>query len=171
MNLKDIYLDKYVRGYIVFKTLSKRKVMDTINHLYHGDLMINESSFFQFHNCLLIKIEDQKFDDYLDLYKSLKQIGHCSTRENMFSLMGKTINMKVTDINQPQLDIIMIGMTQWSQSFILKMNIRHQNLVVDIYFDYGKSYYYENDEIFEIENQNQFYKYIKKYNLEDIKYE
>ncbi|WP_418553719.1 hypothetical protein [Longibaculum muris] len=52
MNLYDLYLDNDVKGYIVFKTLSRKRIMEIINHYYDGELIITSESFQKKENVL-----------------------------------------------------------------------------------------------------------------------
>ncbi|WP_028041812.1 hypothetical protein [Candidatus Stoquefichus massiliensis] len=163
MEWKDIYLDKEVDACIVIKTLSKQKIMDSIHYLYKGNLVIEETDLLMYKNCLVIKIEPQRFLDYVDLYKQIMRIsGH---RESLQTIMK--IRNTMVDAYRTRLDAVMIGTTQWSESFLLKMNIRNCQSVLDIYFENGNSYYEDAADIVRIDENNLYAKVIKKYSMEE----
>ena len=54
MTLYDLYLDNNVEGYIVFKTLSRKRIMEIINHYYDEKLIITSESFQKRGECLTL---------------------------------------------------------------------------------------------------------------------
>lgn len=165
MTLYDLYLDKNVSGYIVFKTLSKRKVIEMIHHRYKGTMKIEESDLYQLGECLVIEIKDYEFLDYVEFYNTMM----CNTsypyhivKNDMFDTVMNTAFLQSTAI---RLESVIIGSTMLCQNFIMKFNIRKQQFVLDIYFQNGNCYYYCNHEVYAIDDENLYQKYIKKYKI------
>lgn len=169
MEWKDIYLDKNITGYLILRTLSKQKVMNTIEYSYKGHLHIEEKDIIKVGECLALQIHDNDhFADYIDLYKQILRISSQSLEplENIMKIRNTMIEAYRT-----RLDAAIIGTTQWSQSFLIKMNIRHAHIVMDIYFQNGKSYYEDDGEIFVLDETNLYDKIVRMYKMEDKKNE
>lgn len=165
MEWKDIYLDKNVSGYLVLKTLSKQKVMDAINYSYKGHLNVKEDDIIKLGECLVLQIhEDDHFIDYIDLYKQMLRMSTHSL-EPLQNIMR--IRHTMIEAYRTRLDAAIIGTTEWSQPFVMKMNIRHCQPVMDIYFQNGKSYYETDNEINVLDETNLYDKTVKKYKMED----
>ena len=45
-------------------------------------------------------------------------------------------------------------------------NIRHNQIVLDIHFQNGQSYYYVENKVYKLKEKNQFSKLYKKFNLD-----
>lgn len=165
MTLYDLYLDKDISGYIVFKTLSKRKVIEMIQYRYKGSMKIQESDLYQLGECLVVEIKDYVFLDYVELYCAI--MGNTGypyniVKNDVFDFTVKTV---LTQSTTARLETVIIGRTITCQDFIMKFNIRKQQFVLDIYFQNGNCYYYFNHEVYAIDEENLYQKYIKKYKL------
>lgn len=77
------------------------------------------------------------------------------------------VRSSMSEAYRTRLDAAIIGTTRWAQSFLIKMNIRKQSLVLDILFANGSSYYENHGEIFGLNEQDLYQKLIKKYNMEE----
>lgn len=165
MTLYDLYLDQDVSGYIVFKTLSKKKVMEIIQHRYKGPIDIQESDLYQLGDCLVLQIKDYEFKEYLQLYRRIMLMSDISSRiENeMFNL---SFNVSFSQMLYVRIDVAIIGKTKLCQPFIIRSYVRDGNQGLDIYFERGESYFYVNQDIYRIE-ENLYQKYIKKYNIHE----
>lgn len=64
-----------------------------------------------------------------------------------------------------RIPMILFGTTQTNQSFIMRDNIRNSQTVLDIYFQNGESYYYMDNQVYELKEKNLFSKYYKDFNL------
>lgn len=164
MEWKDLYLDKDVEGYLIFKTLSKQKVMENIAYLYKGNLAIEEKDFIKLKNGLALKIDGERCLDYIELYKQIMRVSNISM-EPMNKIMK--VRSSMSEAYRTRLDAAIIGTTRWAQPFLIKMNIRKQSLVLDILFANGSSYYENHGEIFGLNEQDLYQKLIKKYNMEE----
>ena len=65
-----------------------------------------------------------------------------------------------------QVPTILFGTTKLFQSFIMISNIRHNQIVLDIHFQNGQSYYYVENQVYKLKEKNQFSKLYKKFDLD-----
>lgn len=164
MTLYDLYIDDSVSGCIVFKTLSKRKVIDFWNYYIGGELSINQDELVQIGDCLTLSTKD-RFMDYLLLYIRMM------TSQLDYKVENELFHLSFQLPIQPfvfkgRIPLIFFGTTKNFQSFIIKMNIRNSLPAYDIYFDNGSSYTYLKGEVIPLQEKNQFRKLYKKYNLD-----
>ena len=163
MTLYDLYLDNDVEGYIVFKTLSRKRIMEIINHYYDEKLIITSESFQKRGECLTLSI-DRYFYDYLELYfQIVKNKKETTIHNDLFHL---SMTSPLEQMVHNQVPTILFGTTKLFQSFIMISNIRHNQIVLDIHFQNGQSYYYVENQFYKLKEKNQFSKLYKKFDLD-----
>lgn len=163
MTLYDLYIDNSVKGCIVFKTLSKRKVMDFWQYYIGNMLSIDQDELIQFGDCLGLSTKDC-FLDYLSFYMKMMANKFDYTVENeMFHL---SLQSPIDTLLSNHIPTILFGTTKNFQSFIIKSNIRDLYPAFDIYFDNGHSYTYVKGEVISLKEENKFRKLYKKYCLD-----
>ena len=160
MTLYDLYLDNQVEGYLVFKTLAKQKVIEMTDYQYHKKLIISKEDLQPKGSCLSFPLQNN-FEDVIHILEShtgdskiMNPTFHTSVRRpvEMFHLYTRT-------------PMILFGTTQTNQSFIMRDNIRNSQTVLDIYFQNGESYYYMDNQVYELKEKNLFSKYYKDFDL------
>ena len=119
MTLYDLYLDNDVEGYIVFKTLSRKRIMEIINHYYDEKLIITSESFQKRGECLTLSI-DRYFYDYLELYfQIVKNKKETTIHNDLFHL---SMTSPLEQMVHNQVPTILFGTTKLFQSFIMISN-------------------------------------------------
>ena len=112
MTLYDLYLDNDVEGYIVFKTLSRKRIMEIINHYYDEKLIITSESFQKRGECLTLSI-DRYFYDYLELYfQIVKNKKETTIHNDLFHL---SMTSPLEQMVHNQVPTILFGTTKLFQ--------------------------------------------------------
>lgn len=164
MTLYDLYLDEGVNGYLVFKTLSKQKVIDMFEYRYRGDLNITKDDLIESSDSLLIKIDDTRSEDYIDLYCQMMLVKYNDHYQKNDPIFNASLYSSITHTLEMKIQAAIVGTSQNNQPFLMKTNVRNQKIVLDIYFENGQSYDYDGKEVFQCD-ENEYDKYIKKYKI------
>ncbi|UTY37819.1 hypothetical protein NMU03_08750 [Allocoprobacillus halotolerans] len=163
MTLDELYLDNQVTGYIVFKSLSKQKILELSQYLYKGKLPINEDELQKKGSCLAMPFHHNFEDIFHILAMYTNDVK--TTNHNFHASLRIPVEMSYRYTRIPT---ILFGTTQTSKSFIIVSNIRDSQTVLDIYFQDGQSYYCIKNEVYELNEKNLFSKYYKKFDLNFI---
>lgn len=159
----DLYLDNNVTGCIVFKTLSKQKIQDTIQYLYYGKLKINNENLQQNGRCLFIPL-NQNFEEILNILATNTTDSQITNHTFHASIRPPVEVFKY----YTRIPMILFGTTQTFQTFIIISNIRDSQTVLDFHFQNGQSFYYKKNHVYKLEEKNLFSKYYKKFDLDQI---
>lgn len=160
MTLYDLYLDNQVEGYLVFKTLAKQKVIEMTDYQYHKKLKISKDDLQPKGSCLSFPLQNN-FEDVIHILES-----HTGDSKIMNPTFHTSVRRPVEMFHlYTRIPMILFGTTQTNQSFIMRDNIRNSQTVLDIYFQNGESYYYMDNQVYELKEKNLFSKYYKDFDL------